>query len=107
MALSPSRNPSASNPLHGTHNSAEPRAGISRNLRTGHSSPEPSVNASAEREISFLYAPRRIACPAADEYVGNPIRDKAPKVLRRRCAPGAKSPFAEITDDDIDNLFSA
>jgi len=25
----------------------------------------------------------------------------------RQAAPGAKSPFAEITDDDIDNLFSA
>jgi hypothetical protein len=26
---------------------------------------------------------------------------------RRQAAPGAMSPFAEITDDDIDNLFSA
>jgi hypothetical protein len=25
---------------------------------------------------------------------------------RKQAMPGAQSPFAEITDDDIDNLFS-
>ena len=29
------------------------------------------------------------------------------QLSRRQSAPGAQSPFAEITDDDIDNLFSA
>jgi predicted regulator of Ras-like GTPase activity (Roadblock/LC7/MglB family) len=28
------------------------------------------------------------------------------QLTRRQAAPGAQSPFAEITDDDIDNLFS-
>ena len=28
------------------------------------------------------------------------------ELSRRQSAPGAQSPFAEITDDDIDNLFS-
>ena len=29
------------------------------------------------------------------------------QLSRRQAAPGAQSPLAEITDDDIDNLFSA
>ena len=29
------------------------------------------------------------------------------QLSRRQAAPGAQSPFAEITDDDIDNLFGA
>jgi predicted regulator of Ras-like GTPase activity (Roadblock/LC7/MglB family) len=29
------------------------------------------------------------------------------QLSRKQSAPGAQSPFAEITDDDIDNLFSA
>jgi predicted regulator of Ras-like GTPase activity (Roadblock/LC7/MglB family) len=29
------------------------------------------------------------------------------QLSQRQAAPGAPSPFAEITDDDIDNLFSA
>ena len=29
------------------------------------------------------------------------------ELSRRQSAPGAQSPFAEITDDDIDNLFSS
>ena len=27
-------------------------------------------------------------------------------LAKKQAAPGAASPFAEITDDDIDNLFS-
>ncbi len=48
----------------------------------------------------------RLRVKKASEELGNVFDDLVRKTEDQAGAPGADSPFAEITDDDIDNLFN-